>query len=678
MPPTSSDELRRRANAASHEAKWREAASLYSRAISEARTEVKSRGRAGAEALALALGGRSKALAELGRPRNNLGGISEVLEACVADARSALAVHRRLNEVGIANNPSEARSGVEDALSWLAEALFTAGHYDEATQILREVISQDAQDGGGGGPSSDRFAEQLRRIELAQAAEAEAPEVTSSSAATLSASKQKEHSSAFSAEASDRASLATRLQPEIDESVDGRSPGTFRWAKTKELVSLPQSRESVCTDALGGQGWGAFLMARGGEALVHTGKTDPSLIDGLSFPLSLAWALKRAEVLPFRFGEGKQQVEERVLNVVILGATSKAEVRLWETTSYWQEFCVMLPATSGRNITAAPRVEFHFVGPEIDASSDDAVWPMDPPCAKTFFARRPELNSADRTVCVIYNGGFGNFFDSKRDELLWSWLPDLLFLADSGMLCAFFCANDYADVQGEALVHTELVGSRFVVPPCRNPFSMATVFTGSCHAERIDGQGDDWFCGNSYFYVTQGCDMEKRVPIDGDDPRRRQHLARLVQNCQTKGCMDFEHSTVRATGPTLRSPTLRGEARRDQRCEDSAGTASPKSAPTPLPCTSSGTCQMLLDSPEASVNFVEEAGQKTLRLIVELPKLRSLAEADLQISDDCVVLKSDTSGYSLRQEFPARIHSSLATAKFSSKRGRLVIQAPCL
>ena len=30
----------------------------------------------------------------------------------------------------------------------------------------------------------------------------------------------------------------------------------------------------------------------------------------------------------------------------------------------------------------------------------------------------------------VFNGGFGNFVSSGRQELFWSWLPDLLFLAE--------------------------------------------------------------------------------------------------------------------------------------------------------------------------------------------------------------------------------------------------------
>ncbi|RHY30234.1 hypothetical protein DYB32_004482 [Aphanomyces invadans] len=45
---------------------------------------------------------------------------------------------------------------------------------------------------------------------------------------------------------------------------------------------------------------------------------------------------------------------------------------------------------------------------------------------------------------VGYNTGFGNFIESNRFDLLWSWLPDLMAIADSNIPTVFTCANDYA------------------------------------------------------------------------------------------------------------------------------------------------------------------------------------------------------------------------------------------
>ena len=64
--------------------------------------------------------------------------------------------------------------------------------------------------------------------------------------------------------------------------------------------------------------------------------------------------------------------------------------------------------------------------------------------------------------------------ESRRYELLRSWLPDLQFLTATSLPLLFTCANDYADLTGETAILGQLLGARFIVRPQENPFSYAS------------------------------------------------------------------------------------------------------------------------------------------------------------------------------------------------------------
>ena len=72
---------------------------------------------------------------------------------------------------------------------------------------------------------------------------------------------------------------------------------------------------------------------------------------------------------------------------------------------------------------------------------------------------------------------------------------------------AFSCANDYADLKGEVLVQTKIIGARFMMKPMRNGYHAAS---------HMGGEGEhseEWFCANSFLYVVRGDCEERRDPI---------------------------------------------------------------------------------------------------------------------------------------------------------------------
>eukprot|EP00929_Paragymnodinium_shiwhaense_P046901 TRINITY_DN23845_c0_g1_i1.p1 TRINITY_DN23845_c0_g1~~TRINITY_DN23845_c0_g1_i1.p1 ORF type:complete len:646 (-),score=85.92 TRINITY_DN23845_c0_g1_i1:25-1962(-) len=633
------DSLCKQGFAACEEEDWHEAATQFSEAVSAGKAAVKSGTTAESVGrLATALLGRSTAFRELGRGRGGLQGDPEILKASVSDARAAVSLRQKLGE------------GVDEAVCTLAEALAASGEHKEAVQVLEDALPKSAKKDGQMASLLESIQMKLvasseRKGELDTACNRQEPPAT---AKPLLATPQNETA----------ADKAARLKSDIDETVDGRSPGTFRWSSTRVLPDLPALPRSAMSFAhVTARGWGPYLAARGGTQLVTQGQSDPALIDSLSFPLSLAWALKEVDAL----APTKVRDTDR-LHVVVLGATSKAEVRVWEHTNYWSELDSFFEQR--------PTIKYYFVGPELDSSSEMEIVQMQPPCATRFLQKHPELTPAN-TVCVTYNGGFGNFISSGRDELLWSWLPDLLFLADSGFLCVFFCANDYADLQGESVVHSELIGSYFAMEPCRNPFSMATTYGGAPQTSADPEAGDmEWFRGNSFAYVTQGSDVSLRKPLDASDSARQKKLALIVQRCQQRGVIDFSSRKQKAAKLTL-SPLRRADTAR------SPPTGIEMKSEPAKPEAAAGSAQhyQALDKvhPVNSLLFLNDS--KTLRLVVELPELDSIAQADLHIAENCVLLRSHIGNYFLQKDLPVKIDDSTASAKFSSKRRQLTVEA---
>lgn len=379
--------------------------------------------------------------------------------------------------------------------------------------------------------------------------------------------------------------------------------------------------------------------------MVSLARSSSALLDGLSFPLSLAWALTNGGVAKLPKNSESMDSARGELHIVVLGATARAEVRLWLETQYWQELSHLL----------ADRCTpcLHFVGPEVDLVSGkqgECVHQLAAPCAKRFFKDHPEM-TPQNTVCTVYNGGFGNFVASGHDSLLWSWLADLEFLLRQRYLCVFFCANDYADVKGETAVHASLLGSSFVLSPQRNPFAMATVYQGDSDSAK------EWFNGNSFVYAVCGCERDADSPsiADAGNPATRKSLLDRVLK-QAQALADGSLAVYSADPPVLRpSPSTTSEAAR---------------APSQPAGAGCGHAQR----PESSLTFVIVDGCRWLRLEILLPGVESIDAADLQISDASISFSGV--GVDLQETLPESIHSSQATAAFSAKRGRLVIKAP--
>ncbi|KAK1945381.1 hypothetical protein P3T76_003914 [Phytophthora citrophthora] len=288
----------------------------------------------------------------------------------------------------------------------------------------------------------------------------------------------------------------------LDPRGDGMYSGTFRWLESKVFPQLPPF-PSHSVDLSGG--WKEFLISRSSSSdhvdLVATATYDPSMLDALSFPVTLLHVTQLLELC-----KGPQ------LHVLVVGASQKAEQRVWRITSYWNEVATFYAKT---------KVTLFFIGPEVDERDADRVKDDLPSNLKvqhfrgTFGDFQDSQLSSDCTretsIIVGYNTGFGNFVDSHRHELLFSWLPDLHRIAESGIPAIFTCANDYADMNGEFAVQSRIVGTKMLLLPKQNPFSAASHF----HEE--DQQDTAWSRGSSYMYVVCGVDKDRKFGVaDGD------------------------------------------------------------------------------------------------------------------------------------------------------------------
>jgi hypothetical protein len=262
-------------------------------------------------------------------------------------------------------------------------------------------------------------------------------------------------------------------------------------------------------------------------------KRDSSLLDCLTFPITIAFWMQELGLLKCGgkcAGKGTCRQSDNLtstpaeysrekraeFNIVLLGATAKAEQRVLTETRAFHELGYLFPCE---------HINLWLIGPEMSKTTvmdPDAVSGLakqldlpgnmrvriqriNPPCVKRLLEKHVQLNPQN-TAMVVFNGGFGDFIKGgnkgnlDNTNLMWSWLPDLQEIARSGITTLFTCANDYADVRGEAIVQTRLVGARFVRAPLVNPYHAGSTFRGKPDAQ----QNTDWFCANHNVYVIQG------------------------------------------------------------------------------------------------------------------------------------------------------------------------------
>jgi hypothetical protein len=307
------------------------------------------------------------------------------------------------------------------------------------------------------------------------------------------------------------------MEVDLDATTGGYS-GTFRWAASKRLKSMPDMIEKHAAHHVSldyENGWMGYFLSRiphddtACANFIKSVKEDLSIIDCLSTPVSIPYICRRLNLL---------EATQSVVNVVMIGCSEKAEERIARETNCFEELCLGFPDVEQINV--------FLVGPEI-LSTDSPVKPSSgrlrikyfKGTAIQFFRANPSLLRVNGNTFVVgVNCGFGNFENPlpARYELLMSWLPDLFFLTATKLPLLFMCANDYADLAGESAVMLSVCGANFLASPSQNPFSFASTLV----PERRATTQDDYSCGNSYWYAVYGFSKS----------RRQQHLQVLLKD----------------------------------------------------------------------------------------------------------------------------------------------------
>ena len=429
--------------------------------------------------------------------------------------------------------------------------------------------------------------------------------------------------------------------------------GTFRWAVGKKFMKLPAAREGAAVDC-SKKGWGPWLSSRVPDpGIIERVKADPSALDGLTYPVTAAFVLKG---LQYKCSEKSE------LTVVVLGAASRAEERVARETAYWGEIAVCLQC----------RIHLVMCGPEV---STDGTLPNPNPNTRitlfrgTFLGYQSRHNpSADNTVLITYNGGFGNFVESNRFDLLESWHDDLRAIVASGIQAIFTQANDYADLNGETALMAHIFGAQFVTLPTQNPFSAAS------HLSEPD-RPDAWACANFSFYAVQGCDTKRATLTEVDTQAGRQKLRKAVAKAVEVGC-DMAGLQAMMTRLIVSSPVPdmaggNGPNRSSQRVTETKTSAS------------TGTPQALIPTgqptkkPTAAVQ-VECLGDRVC-VTVDLPLLRSAASLDLELVGQTLTVSFDEDTYqALEIQLPdvrggGAYSEDTITAKFDKATQKLAV-----
>jgi len=305
--------------------------------------------------------------------------------------------------------------------------------------------------------------------------------------------------------------------------------------------------------------------------LVQQAQEDMSIIDCLSFPLSIISCLIKSGLVP----EGhrtKMNVLER-FTIICIGCSSKAEERILRETNAFDEVGYFLHAVK-------QGVDLWLVGPEvsettspverhgIDSSSMDGSSNHHSKLtahtfkgtANEFFRSNAKLLLSGSCVVIGFNCGFGNFENPGpgRYDLLLSWLPDLTFLTGTQVPVIFTCANDYADLEGEVGIMSRFLGAKFIAAPQRNPFSLASTMV----PPGVDPAActDEYTCGNSFWYAVQGCEKQRRkkIEVSIQDASRRESMERILAAeafVHIEGCMTAPKvAWLEETLPFVQSP----------------------------------------------------------------------------------------------------------------------------
>ena len=273
-----------------------------------------------------------------------------------------------------------------------------------------------------------------------------------------------------------------------EEAAAGLCVGTLRWSEGG-LPRLPPPPAAWTDDAL--EGWRTYVETRLSPDSSGTIRIEPPMLDGLSYPLSLAYALQALAVAqrPRRRWRAppRRLHDPRDRRVVQGGGAAAVGLELLGGDE--------APLAGG----APPRLRRpRDCGGAPRALCRPRWWPRLALLRGTLgslLTAEPTL--AASSIVVGFNTGMG----SGLEALMRSWLPDLLLLLRLGLPSVFTCANDYSDLRGELTVFKNLLGANVALRPQRNPFKAATIVR---EPGAEPGAPGEWSCSSIYLYAVHG------------------------------------------------------------------------------------------------------------------------------------------------------------------------------
>ena len=147
--------------------------------------------------------------------------------------------------------------------------------------------------------------------------------------------------------------------------------GTFRWKSSFKLPSLPTNYNEILNSNVKvnnkinySQGWLQYFLSRDeyttnkgikvNSPLVAVAQNDLSLVDCLSTPISIIYALKRLGIVISNDSNKKKGP----ITLICIGCSAKAEERILRTTNVFEELLLYFENTE--------KIELILVGPGND------------------------------------------------------------------------------------------------------------------------------------------------------------------------------------------------------------------------------------------------------------------------------------------------------------------------
>jgi hypothetical protein len=260
--------------------------------------------------------------------------------------------------------------------------------------------------------------------------------------------------------------------------------GTFRWKRSLKFPALTIDKQYDYFSNL--IGWGSYLDLR------TNFEVEPYIVDALSYPMSIVHAIENLRcsyVDSIKFF----LLREKNLNLIVMGASTKAEFRIAMESNYFEEIYNYLTFT--RKVSDF-KLNLYFVGEEIklktsykSKSNENLTYHFFEGKTGEFLKLNALEFSKTNTIFVGLNCGFG----AGYLKLTTSWVLDLIKIMKFGYLSIFTYTNSWEDMKGETAIIEKLLGGNILIHKEENPFKSMTVYRNS---------EDLWSCGNFGYYIV--------------------------------------------------------------------------------------------------------------------------------------------------------------------------------